>query len=52
LEDAREALEYKLAEIIAVYRSLFKSSGQGEMLILPNNMKFLPLFILGLLKNV
>ena len=45
-------MEYKLREIIAVYRNLFKASGQGELLLLPSNMKFLPMFILALLKNV
>ena len=52
LDDAREALQYKLNEIIAVYRSMYASQGQSDMMILPPNLKLLPVMVLGLLKNV
>ncbi|KAJ3107060.1 COPII subunit [Phlyctochytrium planicorne] len=51
IEDARDAITYKLNEIIAAYRTAFSSSGQSAQLILPKNLKLLPVLILGLLKS-
>ncbi|KAJ3208910.1 COPII subunit [Dinochytrium kinnereticum] len=51
IEDARDAITYKLNEIIAAYRTAFSSSGQAAQLILPKNLKLLPVLILGLLKT-
>ncbi|KAJ3014838.1 COPII subunit [Thoreauomyces humboldtii] len=51
IEDAREALMYKLDDIIGAYKSAFTSSGQSVQLLVPENLKLLPLLILGLLKN-
>ncbi|KAJ3410439.1 COPII subunit, partial [Chytridiales sp. JEL 0842] len=51
IEDAREAILYKLNEILAAFRSGFTSSGQSSQLMIPENLKLLPVLILGLLKN-
>ncbi|KAJ3166384.1 COPII subunit [Geranomyces variabilis] len=51
LEDARDALMYKLDDILGAYKSAFTSSGQSVQLLVPENLKLLPLLILGLLKN-
>ncbi|KAI8911333.1 Sec23/Sec24 trunk domain-containing protein, partial [Powellomyces hirtus] len=51
IEDARDALMYKLDDILGAYKSAFTSSGQAVQLLVPDNLKLLPLFVLGLLKN-
>ncbi|KAJ3167262.1 COPII subunit [Irineochytrium annulatum] len=51
IEDARDAITYKLNEILAAYKAGFTSSSQAVQLVLPNNLKMLPLMTLGLLKN-
>ncbi|KAI8824176.1 uncharacterized protein EV422DRAFT_493298 [Fimicolochytrium jonesii] len=51
IEDAREALMYKLDDIMGSYKSAFTTSGQAVQLLVPENLKLLPLMVLGLLKN-
>jgi protein transport protein SEC24 len=52
IEDAREALSYKLAEILAVYRTAFNQQTHPQQLMISENLKLLPVYILGMLKNV
>lgn len=52
IEDAREAIMYKLDDVIGAYKSSFTSTGQAAQLLVPENLRLLPLLILGLLKNV
>ena len=52
LEDARDALINKCVDILGVYKANFTSSGQNPQLIASDNLKFLPLFVLSLLKHV
>ncbi|GAA5986774.1 hypothetical protein JCM11641_004786 [Rhodosporidiobolus odoratus] len=53
LEDARDAVKNKLVEILGTYKATMTSSGSGAspQLVISENMKFLPLLMLGLLKN-
>ncbi|GAA6027153.1 hypothetical protein JCM8097_002435 [Rhodosporidiobolus ruineniae] len=53
LEDARDAVKNKLVEILGTYKATMTSSGSGAspQLVTSDNMKFLPLLMLGLLKN-
>lgn len=54
LEDARDAVQNKLVDILTVYKQTMTSSGSGAspQLVTADNMKFLPLLCLGLLKHV
>jgi hypothetical protein len=54
LEDARDAILNKLVDILGTYKATMTSSGSGAspQLVISNNMKFLPLLLLGLLKHV
>ena len=52
MDEARKAIEYKLQEIMAVYKSIHGAAAQAGSLIMPPNLKLLPLMILALLKNV
>lgn len=54
LEDARDAVLNKLVDILGTYKATMTSSGSGPspQLVISNNMKFLPLLMLGLLKHV
>lgn len=54
LEDAREAVTNKLVDILGTYKATMTSSGSGAspQLVISENMKFLPLLMLGLLKHV
>jgi protein transport protein SEC24 len=52
MEDAREALSYKLSEILAVYKSSFNQSTHTAQLLISENLKLLPVLILGMIKNV
>ena len=54
LEDARDAVLYKLVDILGTYKATMTSSGSGAspQLVIAENMKFLPLLMLGLLKHV
>jgi protein transport protein SEC24 len=51
MDDAKEALQYKLYELMAIYRSQVVSV-QSHAIILPTNLSMLPALCLGLLKNV
>lgn len=54
LEDARDAVTNKLVDIFTAYKNTMTSSGSGAspQLVTSDNMKFLPLLLLGLLKHV
>lgn len=54
LEDARDALFNKLVEILQAYKASMTAAGAGAsaQLAISENMKMLPVLVLGLLKNV
>jgi protein transport protein SEC24 len=54
LEDARDMLFQKLVEILISYKSSMTAAGAGAsaQLAIADNMKLLPVLVLGLLKNV
>lgn len=54
LDDAREAVTNKMIDILTTYKNTMTSSGGGAsaQLSLCDNLKFLPLLTLGLLKHV
>lgn len=54
LEDARDAVVNKLVDVLGTYKATMTSSGSGAspQLVISENMKFLPLLLLGLLKHV
>jgi len=54
MEDARDALTNKLVDILGTYKSTMTSSGAGAsaQLAISENLKMLPLLVLGLLKHV
>jgi protein transport protein SEC24 len=54
LEDARDAVTNKLVDILGTYKSTMTSAGSGAsaQLAVSDNLKFLPLLCLGLLKHV
>ncbi|VDB95508.1 unnamed protein product [Peniophora sp. CBMAI 1063] len=54
LEDAREMLVAKVADILIAYKGCIGTGGvnAGGQLSLPENMRAFPLLILGLLKNI
>ncbi|QRW04974.1 transporter protein Sec23 [Ceratobasidium sp. AG-Ba] len=54
LEDARDAVTNKLAEIFGTYKSTMTAAGSGAsaQLAISDNLKFLPLLCLGLIKHV
>jgi protein transport protein SEC24 len=54
LEDSRDALYGKLVEILGAYKSSMTAAGAGAsaQLALSENLKNLPVLVLGLLKNV
>ncbi|KIY62915.1 protein transporter SEC24 [Cylindrobasidium torrendii FP15055 ss-10] len=54
LEDARDMLFKNLVDILLAYKSSMTAGGAGAMgqLAISENMKMLPVLILGLLKNV
>ncbi len=54
MEGARDAVVNKLVEILGTYKSTMLGGGKGPspQLVVADNMKFLPLLMLGLLKNV
>ncbi|GAA6063672.1 hypothetical protein JCM10212_000408 [Sporobolomyces blumeae] len=53
LEDARDAVLNKLVDVLGTYKATMTSAGSGAspQLVIADNMKFLPLLMLGLLKN-
>ncbi|KAJ3127695.1 COPII subunit [Nowakowskiella sp. JEL0407] len=52
IEDARDALVYKLVEILGTYKQNFTTSGQSSLLLAPENLSLLPVLTLGMLKNL
>ena len=54
LEDARDAVTNKLIEIMTAYKGSMTAGGAGAsaQLSISENMKMLPVLVLGLLKNV
>ena len=54
LEDARDALTNKLVEILQAYKASMTAAGAGAsaQLAISENLKMLPVLVLGLLKNV
>ncbi|KAG8720549.1 COPII subunit [Ceratobasidium sp. 394] len=54
LDDARDAVTNKLVDILGTYKSTMTAAGSGAsaQLAVSDNMKFLPLLCLGLLKHV
>ncbi|KAL4071423.1 Sec23/Sec24 trunk domain-containing protein [Scleroderma yunnanense] len=54
LEDSRDAIMQKLVEILSSYKSSMTAAGAGAsaQLAISENLKLLPILVLGLLKNV
>lgn len=54
LEDARDAVTNKMVDILGAYKATMTSSASGPspQLVISDNMKYLPLMMLGLLKHV
>jgi len=54
LEDARDALFNKMVEILQAYKASMTAAGAGAsaQLAISENLKMLPVLVLGLLKNV
>ena len=54
LEDSRDYVFQKLVELLVAYKTSMTSSGAGAsaQLAISDNMKLLPVLVLGLLKNV
>jgi len=54
LEDARDAVRSKLVEILQAYKTSMTTAGAGAsaQLAISENMRMLPVLVLGLLKNV
>ncbi|KAI0261673.1 protein transporter SEC24 [Gloeopeniophorella convolvens] len=54
LEDARDAVQGKLIEILQAYKTSMTAAGAGAsaQLAISENMRLLPVLVLGLLKNV
>jgi len=54
LEDARDAVQGKLVEILQAYKTSMTAAGAGAsaQLAICENMRVLPVLVLGLLKNV
>ncbi|KAI8910255.1 Sec23/Sec24 trunk domain-containing protein, partial [Gorgonomyces haynaldii] len=51
LEDAREALFYKLVEILGQYKAAFNQGTHPAQLMIADNLQLLPLLIIGIIKN-
>lgn len=55
IEDARDALNNKLIEILGTYKQSFPqlaAQAPGGQIAVCDSLKFLPVFILAMLKNV
>ena len=54
LEDARDAVFNKMVEIMSAYKASMTAGGAGAsaQLAISDNLKMLPVLVLGLLKNV
>ena len=52
LEDSREAVIFKLVEIIGAFKTGCLGNSQSASVLVPENLRFLPMLILGLVKSV
>jgi protein transport protein SEC24 len=52
LDDAREALFYKLTEILAVYKTAFNQSTHSAQMLISESLQLLPVLILAMIKHV
>jgi protein transport protein SEC24 len=54
LEDVRDVVRSKLVEILKVYKTSMTTAGAGAsaQLAISENMRMLPVLVLGLLKNI
>jgi protein transport protein SEC24 len=52
LEDARDAVTNKVVDILSTYKSHMGTQGPSPQLIVPDNLKHLPMLLLGLVKHV
>ncbi|KAJ3258757.1 COPII subunit [Boothiomyces macroporosus] len=52
IEDARDALTYKLTEILTFYKQQFNQATHPQQLMIAENLRLLPIYILGMLKNL
>lgn len=54
LEDARDAVMNKMVEVLSTYKSSMTAAGAGAsaQLAICENLRMLPVLLLGLLKNV
>ena len=52
MEDARDAITYKLIEILGAYKASFTTTAQATQVNVSENLKLLPILILALLKHV
>ncbi|KAJ3254099.1 COPII subunit [Chytriomyces hyalinus] len=52
LDSARDEMISRLTDLIGAYKAAFTSSGQNSMLILPENLKLLPLMMMSTLKHI
>jgi protein transport protein SEC24 len=52
IEDARDALTHKLTEILTAYKNNFKQESHPQQLMISDNLKLLPAYVLGMLKNL
>ncbi|KAJ3238647.1 COPII subunit [Chytriomyces hyalinus] len=52
LDSARDEMISRLTDLIGAYKAAFTSSGQNSMLILPENLKLLPLLMMSTLKHI
>ncbi|KAJ3270457.1 COPII subunit [Terramyces sp. JEL0728] len=52
IEDARDALTYKLTEILSFYKLQFNQATHPQQLMIADNLRLLPVYILGMLKNL
>lgn len=51
LDDARDFIVNKCVDVFSVYRSSLTTNLQGAQLLICENLRFFPLFILGLIKS-
>ncbi|KAJ3076155.1 COPII subunit [Podochytrium sp. JEL0797] len=51
IEAAREEMVGRLVELIVAYKNAFTSSGQNGMLLVPENLKCLPVLVMSVLKH-
>ncbi len=52
LEDARDALSYKITELLAVYKSSFNQQVHPQQMMICDSLRLLPVYVLGMMKNL